>query len=133
MKIKPFNLLVILLIAASVIYKVIYHFEVKLRFALLPFISDYSLSWIMDVMIGVEAVFMLLLLLRIPQPALWYSIAIYFSAHLALLAYQKLFTSCSECVYHSNFIGEPINISIVLFFIGIVSVLFASANRSTAK
>ena len=126
-------LLIAIFIAASVGYKLTFHFQEKLRFALLPFIRDYDLGWLMDVMIGMELLFVLLLLFRASRMLTLYGLAIYFSIHLAVLAYQKFIAVCSECMYHSNFVGEPINISMLLFFSAIAGVLLLFRQIETSK
>lgn len=108
------------LLAASVAYKLIYHLQEKIRFSLLPVISDYQLGWLLDLMTGLELLFLVLLLFRAVRGHAIYCIAVYFSIHLAALTYQKFITVCNECVYHSNFVGESINVSILLFLCAIV-------------
>jgi hypothetical protein len=122
MRSKLFAVITCILIAASVIYKLTFHLQEKIRFALLPVIRDYQLSWLLDLMIGMELLFILLLLFRASRNSTIYFLGIYFSVHLATLAYQKFSTVCNECVYHSNFVGESINISMLLFFCAIAGV-----------
>jgi hypothetical protein len=122
-----------ILIATSVVYKLAFHFQEKIRFALLPFVRDYQLSWLLDVIIGMEVLFILLLLFRASRHSTIYCLAVYFSIHLATLAYQKFVTSCNECIYHSNFVGESINMSMLLFFCAIAGVLLMFRPTTTTS
>lgn len=133
MRAKLFAIMTCILIATSVAYKLAFHFQEKIRFALLPVIRDYQLSWLLDVMIGMEVLFILLLLFRASRNSTVYCLAAYFSIHLATLAYQKLATTCNECIYHSNFVGESINISILLFVCAIAGVLLMFRPTITAS
>lgn len=133
MRAKLFAVMTGILLAASVAYKLAFHFQETVRFALLPVIRDYQLGWLMDVMIGLEVLFIVLLFFRASRNSTVYFLAIYFSMHLATLAYQKLVTNCNECIYHSNFVGESINISILLFFCAITGVVLMLRAATASK
>lgn len=135
MRAKLFAIMTGILLAASVAYKLYFHFQETIRFALLPVVRDYQLGWLLDVMIGLEVMLIALLWFRAGRNSTVYLLAVYFSMHLATLAYQKLVTNCNECVYHSNFVGESINISILFFFCAITGVvlMFRPAKETSAS